>query len=142
MKLIISYLALFVSITAFAGTPGSPEGDDGEFFMNSYLEIVNKEKDAFYKCEIVDQDELGYHVKAYFLTGELKMEGTFTDKDLELKEGQFTYYYQNGQVESAGEYREGAKFGLWKRFDFEGNEKPEKIYATLQTLKAIETFNK
>lgn len=105
--------------------------------MTNHMEVTDNKKDAAYVCEIVEESDQGFHVKAYFLTGELKMDGWFQDEDLTQPHGEFTYYYQNGQVESKGEFLEGSKFGLWERFDFEGNPKPEKIYATLQIMQAI-----
>jgi hypothetical protein len=138
MKLITLIAASLLSLTVYSG---GPDSEDGQFFMNSHMEIISKEKDASYKGVVVEKNEMGYHVKAYFLSGELKMEGFFADEDLQVPSGWFTYYYQNGKVESMGEFKDGEKFGLWQRFDFEGNEKPEKIYATLQTMQAIQTFN-
>lgn len=133
MKLILSVFA--TCLMAVSGFSSNPEGL--EIYMTNHMEVTDDKKDASYVCEIVEETDMGYHVKAYFLTGELKMDGWFQDKELTQPHGEFTYYFQNGQVESKGEFMEGSKFGLWERFDFEGNPKPEKIYATLQIMQAI-----
>jgi len=133
MRFILSLFAFSLfTITGYSATP-----DGMEIYMTNHMEVTDNKKEASYVCKIVDESEMGYHVKAYFMTGELKMEGWFQDKELTQPHGEFTYYYQNGQIESKGEFMEGSKFGLWERFDFEGNAKPEKIYATLQIMQAI-----
>jgi len=133
MRFILSLFAFsLLTITGYSITP-----DGMEIYMTNHMEVTDNKKEASYICKIVDESEMGYQVKAYFLTGELKMEGWFQDKELTQPHGEFTYYYQNGQIESKGEFMEGSKFGLWERYDFEGNPKPEKIYATLQIMQAI-----
>jgi antitoxin component YwqK of YwqJK toxin-antitoxin module len=61
---------------------------------------------------------------------------------MEEPHGSFVYYYQSGQIESQGDFRDGEKVGVWQRFDRNGNEKPEKVYAVLPMLKAIEKAKK
>jgi len=133
MRFILSLFAF--SLLAIAGYSSTPDGM--EIYMTNHMEVTDNKKEASFICNILDESEMGYHVKAYFMTGELKMEGWFQDKELTQPHGEFTYYYQNGQIESKGEFMEGSKFGLWERYDFEGNPKPEKIYATLQIMQAI-----
>jgi len=131
MRLILSLFAIsFLTISGYSTNP-----DD--IYLTKQMEVTDNKKEASYVCEIVNESERGYQVKAYFMTGELKMEGWFKEKELTTPHGEFVFYYQNGQVESEGEFMEGSKFGLWERFDFEGNPKPEKIYATSQMMEAI-----
>jgi antitoxin component YwqK of YwqJK toxin-antitoxin module len=54
-----------------------------------------------------------------------------------IAHGEFKYYYRSGKLESIGEFREGGKYGIWQRFDEDGTEKPEKIYASQPMLKAL-----
>jgi antitoxin component YwqK of YwqJK toxin-antitoxin module len=57
---------------------------------------------------------------------------------MEQPHGEFSYYYKSGQLESKGVFRDGVKYGLWERYTSNGNEKPEKIYASKQMLDALE----
>lgn len=118
-------------------TAGNPEGDNS-IYLNSYLEVTAKKKDASYYCELVEHNEMGYHYRAWFMTGELKMDGWYADAGMKIPQGEFIYYYQNGNPESKGTYREGSKVGIWQRFAADGTEKPEKVYASLEIMKAIE----
>ncbi len=88
-------------------------------------------------AEMVEENERGFHFQVFFLTGELKMDGWYADEEMDIPQGYFTYYYRSGQVESEGEYRDGAKYGIWNRFDRQGELKPERIYAFIPMMKAI-----
>ncbi|MGB6036497.1 MAG: hypothetical protein WBG42_09535 [Cryomorphaceae bacterium] len=130
--LIISILFLqFGSLTA------ATHGDEGAIYLDERMRETKK-KNATYYCELVGVSNERYHYKAYFLSGELKMEGWYADEEMKKPHGLFTFYYQSGQVESKGEYRDGEKYGIWQRYDRYGNEKPEKVYAFLPMLKELE----
>lgn len=132
-------LSVLVSVSASAAPTTTPIPDEGDaIYLDTYLEVTKKKRDAAYYCELVEKSEKGYHYKAFFMTGELKMEGWYADVGMQTPEGGFTYYYRNGEVESKGVYREGAKVGIWKRYTTNGTEKPEKVYASLKIMKAIE----
>ncbi len=120
----------------FGFITAATHGDDAIYLDDRMQET--KKKNATYYCELVGVADELYHYRAYFLTGELKMEGWYTDEKMKEPHGLFTFYYQSGQVESKGEYRDGEKYGIWQRFDRYGNEKPEKVYAFLPMLKELE----
>lgn len=134
---------LLGTFSATAGNYTEPDATDGnEVYLDAYLRVTKKKKLASYYCTIEERASEGYHVKAYFLTGELKMDGWYADEEMRVEQGLFTYFYQSGQIESAGEYKEGVKVGIWKRFDSKGNEKPEKVYQSLEVMQAIEEAKK
>ena len=112
-------------------------GGEDQIYLDERMKETKK-KNATYYCELVGVTENLYHFKAYFLSGELKMEGWYSDAEMKIANGDFVFYYQTGQVESKGEYKEGEKYGIWQRFDRYGNEKPEKVYAYLPMMKEIE----
>lgn len=114
---------------------------DEVIYLNDRMEETKK-KDATYYCELVNVGDEGYHYKAYFLTGEVKMEGWYKDEEMKVPHGEFIYYYQSGQKESEGDYCDGEKVGVWQRYDRDGNVKPEKVYAYLPILKEIEKAKK
>jgi antitoxin component YwqK of YwqJK toxin-antitoxin module len=125
----------------FGSIIAATHGDERSIFLDERMRETKK-KNATYYCELVGVTDEMYHYKAYFLSGELKMEGWYTDEEMKKPVGLFTFYYQSGQVESKGEYREGEKYGIWQRYDRYGNEKSEKIYAFLPMLKELEKAKK
>lgn len=136
-------MLLLGTFSAAAGNYAEAKETDGnEIYLDAYLRVTKKKSLASYYCTIDEKSNEGYHVKAYFLSGELKMDGWYADSEMKVEQGLFTYFYQSGQIESVGEYREGTKVGIWKRFDTYGNEKPEKVYQSLEVMKAIEEAKK
>jgi len=57
-----------------------------------------------------------------------------------LEDGHFTYYYQNGQIESEGIFVRGVKVGNWKRFDTNGKRKTDRYYPEESADKIRETM--
>jgi len=141
-KFTIAMLLLGTFSAAAGNYAEANETDGNEIYLDAYLRVTKKKSLASYYCTIDEKSNEGYHVKAYFLSGELKMDGWYADSEMKVEQGLFTYFYQSGQIESVGEYREGTKVGIWKRFDTYGNEKPEKVYQSLEVMKAIEEAKK
>lgn len=137
-KILTVSTLLSVSVAAAPGV--LPDGN--EIYLDTFMELTHKKKEAAYYCELVEKTDKGYHYKAYFLTGELKMEGWYADQNMEIAEGAFVYYYQSGKVESKGMCKEGSKVGIWQRYNEYGIAKPEKVYESLQVMKAIEDAKK
>jgi antitoxin component YwqK of YwqJK toxin-antitoxin module len=134
MRGLILILIIFFQ---FGSITAATKSDYSAIYLDERMQETQK-KNATYYCELVGVTDETYHYKAYFLSGELKMEGWYVDEKMKEPQGLFTFYYQSGQMESKGEYREGEKFGIWQRYDRYGNEKPEKIYAFLPILKELE----
>lgn len=106
--------------TAFAGGEKT--------YLDHRMEVVDKERHAMFYRTSEPAGDKGYKVKAFFLSGELKMEGYYKDKAISVPHGEFTFYYKNGQVESTGDYADGLKTGVWQRYAKDGSEKAEKVY--------------
>ena len=70
----------------------------------------------------------GYVVKVKAADGTLRMRGTYADEALTVANGLFSYYHDNGRLESQGMIVNGTKSGTWVRFDREGQALNEKIY--------------
>lgn len=68
----------------------------------SYFRFINKEKGR------------GYHVKDFHMGGQLQMEGTYKDKKLKKKEGNFTWYFKNGNIDRKGAFLKNKKTVPWK----------------------------
>lgn len=70
----------------------------------------------------------GYLVKVKAADGTLRMQGTYLDEALMVAHGQFSYFHDNGRLESRGLMVNGIKTGSWVRFDREGSVLNERIY--------------
>jgi len=67
----------------------------------------------------------------YDYAGAIKAKGSYVKFGKKyLEDAHFTFYFQNGQIESEGEYDLGIKVGYWKRYDSKGNRKTDRYYPT------------
>ena len=64
-------------------------------------------------------------VKRHYENGQLKSEGNWKDGKME---GLWKYYYENGQLELEGNQKDGKTDGLWKKYYENGQLKYESIY--------------
>ena len=96
-------------------------------YLSATLEPCSKGSAAFYK-EADGQVAGAYKARIYTMAGKLKAEGTYSDAQLKVPHGRFTFYHPNGKIESTGDYEMGVKAGVWKRFDNWGMALAEKVY--------------
>ncbi|MCB0759896.1 MAG: TonB family protein [Flavobacteriales bacterium] len=89
--------------------------------------VLSQDEASYYSTLVASNDEL-VHIQVYFLDGQIRMKGSYTTETLEVPEGLFTYYYHSGAKESEGIYKDGFKAGKWKRWDWEGNMRPDRYY--------------
>lgn len=82
---------------------------------------------ATYYREAVKNEKV-YVVKDYFINGDIQMEGVFKDADCKFKQGDFRYYFENGNVDSKGSYENSKKSGKWEYFHENGNKKSFGLY--------------
>ncbi len=123
-----------ISSVAFAQTETSTVYLDQMFKMTS-------NSNAPYQLELkkIAGDTYSGLVTDYI--GAIKSKGTYILVAKKyLEDGHFTYYYQNGQIESEGEFDRGVKVGSWKRFDQNGKRKSDKYYPAESADKVRETM--
>ncbi|MCB0761185.1 MAG: hypothetical protein KDC12_06635 [Flavobacteriales bacterium] len=97
-------------------------------YLSSLFQPTTQENAAYIRTLEASADGT-FKATVRSLGGDLRMEGHMTKvSDLYLEHGMFTFYYDNGQVESQGYYEMGIKVGSWKRFTAQGSERPERYY--------------
>lgn len=119
--------ALLLTTMICSSLVASADAQGQRTYLNEVLEPVNRSKAAYYK-EPAGMDGAAYIGRIHTMAGVLKAEGHYTDAGLEVEQGRFTFYFPDGKVESEGEYVNGKKDGVWKRYDRWGQELAEKIY--------------
>ncbi|MFT5822333.1 MAG: TonB family protein [Crocinitomix sp.] len=83
------------------------------FYCNKELKKV-REKYASYYAKIYLQKDGTYGVQQFMEDGTLVMKGTYLQKNLKNKQGQFIYYDTNGLLQKSGAYMHNGKTGIWK----------------------------
>lgn len=83
---------------------------------------------ATYELRATGTDDGSHPATIHTLDGRLKARGSYADACHLEPHGTFTFYHDNGSVESTGAYVHGERSGAWKRFDLFGRELTEKYY--------------
>ncbi|MFN8700266.1 MAG: TonB family protein [Flavobacteriales bacterium] len=99
-------------------------------YLDAQFNVVPVESSRLIKYvrDVTQLSDSTFEVKVNFKTGEAMMTGRYLDTDLLVEDGDFTYFYANGTAESMGRYRNGSKVGTWKRWNYDGREKPDRFY--------------
>ncbi|MFN0031163.1 MAG: TonB family protein [Flavobacteriales bacterium] len=119
----ISWFCLFLGLSAISLAQTRTE------FIDAQMKVVPTAETAKYSREVtLLLPDSTYSVTMKLITGEMFMEGFYLDKALEIEHGDFKYFYGNGNPESQGRFKEGYKVGLWKRWNFDGVPKPDRLY--------------
>lgn len=86
------------------------------------------ESNADYKRKI---EKVGKHFKVteLYLNDSIHMTGTFTNKALTKKEGEFRDYYLNGQCKTIVQYKDNKKEGVESSFQINGKPFEERNYS-------------
>ncbi|MFN0032015.1 MAG: hypothetical protein ACKVOR_07645 [Flavobacteriales bacterium] len=95
----------------------------------NHMMKVSDEDQSTYRLELRKIAGETYSGIVYDFMNTIKAEGTYVlIGNKYMEDGHFTYYYQDGQIESEGEYDRGVKVGTWKRYDNYGKRKTDKYY--------------
>lgn len=97
-------------------------------FLDAYFNNVLSSDKAKYTRDITVENDSTYKVSMKYITGETMMVGVFADANLQNQNGNFQYFYANGNPESEGRFKNGIKVGVWKRWSFDGSKKPDRYY--------------
>ncbi|MBI3519900.1 MAG: hypothetical protein HY062_11150 [Bacteroidetes bacterium] len=104
------------------------------FLVGSYLLAISQTGDTLYfdkswhPCQkkeskyyrLVQKEDSVYRIRDYYNSGVLQMSATAIQLEPEILEGQSSYYYSNGNIESAGIYRKGEPIGIWSYYNSKG----------------------
>ena len=106
-------------------------------YLNSEFQIIESEDMAAYTRTRTKNAEGGFDVTVNFSGGQVFMTGKYQDEALEIRNGHFVFYSQNGNKQTEGDYHQGMKVGTWKRWDEEGAPLPSRTYANAPAEKDL-----
>jgi antitoxin component YwqK of YwqJK toxin-antitoxin module len=96
--------------------------------LNTMMQTASQGQST-YRLKLTPLDDVKYSGLVYDGMENLKLEGQYIERNGRyIEDGHFKYFFPNGSIESEGEYQAGVKVGHWKRFDFQGNRKPDRYY--------------
>lgn len=123
MKFYLTLLTLLFSKMLFA------QGNDKTVYMDSLWQPVKEGNHKYYRIiKDYNLDKPEYRLEDYYKSGTLQMEGTFKDKEGKIRNGEFTFYYENGSKKNRVNYNENHSYGKSTNWYDNGNIKEEDEY--------------
>jgi TonB family protein len=78
---------------------------------------------------VITKGDLLWHRQDYYIREQhLQMNGWCVDSTCNIKQGNFTYFFSNGKVESTGEFDSSKKQGLWLYYNDNGTVSDSIVY--------------
>lgn len=96
------------------------------YYDSNWVEVP-EQKANYYRIATKVGKKL-WSVNDYFLSGKIQMTGNYQSRKFKIKEGQFKYYFENGQISSDGKYLNNNKIGYWTSFYENGFKRSEVNY--------------
>jgi antitoxin component YwqK of YwqJK toxin-antitoxin module len=98
------------------------------YYDNNWVEISNK-SDAVYYRKAFQESKNAWTVHDYYMSNKIQMTGSYQSKKLTIKNGHFTYYAENGNKTSEGNYLDDKLEGLWNYWFETGQKKSAGEYS-------------
>lgn len=130
------FLILYLWLLPLCGL--AQRQDTVVYFFNSALQRVRSREEADYGGVLVGNARSGWRLVVFFHNGYPMLEGSYESRNLRIRNGFFTTFYQNGKpatqsrydhnrlngtwrswysgtgIRDSGAYREGKRTGTWK----------------------------
>ncbi|MEQ9301493.1 MAG: TonB family protein [Cyclobacteriaceae bacterium] len=101
--------------------------EDTKVYYDSEGKVTSSSQATFYRISnqfpIADR----FHMTDFYMTGEVAANGAYLTSSYTVKDGEFVYYYPNGQVKSKGIFKENLRLGEWKWWYPNGQEMKEAL---------------
>lgn len=123
-----SKLALFLFLL-LSTLNYSQTSNDKTIYLDSLWQNTSQENYKYFriiKDYYTDKDL--YLIKDYYKSGVLQMEGTSKTKDANSKEGEFVFYYENGNKKAVTNYIKSSPNGKCSEWYENGNKKMQGEY--------------
>jgi hypothetical protein len=117
----------YLSIILLSFTLSGLFGQEGPIWLDQHLKPCKKNNGLLYMK--VAQSTGAYELEVMDKSHNKIMKGQSLDPKGTEWNGNFEFYHPDGNIESRGLYQEGAKVGVWERFDSKGNQLAERMYA-------------
>jgi antitoxin component YwqK of YwqJK toxin-antitoxin module len=111
---------LLLLLFALIYMPGVHAQSDTIYKYYNYNWKETEPRLATYYTVGYPSDSLWVRLDFYASNDRLQMKGRTRKKDLEEKVGPFTYFHENGNVQSMGVYHNDKKTGIWKSYSKDG----------------------
>ncbi|MBK3517712.1 energy transducer TonB [Carboxylicivirga marina] len=102
-------------------------------YLDANWKKTKRDNAVYFRKAFKDETDL-WHVKDFYINGNIQMSGCFTDKRLKKKQGYFEYFYENGTIRSYGKYDKNKREGEWKWYRKDGSKSSEERYKNNEVI--------
>lgn len=107
-------------------------------YYNEDWKPTPKKEAVFYRKAY--KDTL-WHINDYYINGQLQMRASAQLWDIERRVDTSWYYYQNGQLRTRGQWKDGKKVGTWMEWKPDGKVDCKFTYKANNTMKVAYFHN-
>ena len=97
------------------------------YYDKDWKEVKTKAEAAYYRIAFQNVDNL-WEAYDYFMSGKLQMMGAYSDKKMSVKEGNYVFFYENGNKSEESSYKSGKLHGILTAFYDNGAVKRKTNY--------------
>lgn len=119
------YVLLIISI--FFSTIVYTQDTTYVYYDNDWMEISKKDEASYYRKAFIGENSLCMAYD-YYIDGKIQMIGSFKSKKYKKQNGKATYFFENGQKSSEGNFYNGLKTGEWTSWYETGEESQKGRY--------------
>lgn len=134
MKLLQTLVLILVSSLAIA------QSRSIEYFDKNMIPVADTANAIFYRIVELQPSKVAYDVKQYFKGGSLFYTGSCLDKECMTRNGEFVFYYPNGQKKNSSFWRNGNPEGKTSHWYPNGQLKTVLDYEDL-SLAVVEHYD-
>ena len=117
---------IYISILLISNIVFSQENFDKKIYLDStFVETTSVDYKYFRIIENYFKTKEKYIIKDYFKSGILQMNGLYIDKEGLVKDGEFSYFHENGNKKSKVSYAKNKIIGKYESWYIDG--KPKEI---------------
>ena len=121
MKLLLPFLlALVASVGSFAQTSNTT-------YFDANWKETTKDKASFYSVDTQNGNGT-LTSKDYYISGQLQMSGQFKSAAKQVRDGYFTYFFENGKTSSEGLFKNDRRAENWTWYHDNGTIKEKGEY--------------
>lgn len=135
------YLLPLFSLLLFSTAAQKIEVTDTLFYNNKW-QICEKPIATYYRIGKLTVNEYAYfsgEVKDYYSNGVLQMKGFYDERG--WKNGLFTSYYPNGNVETEGSFYNNEMHGVWNYYTVDGKLRAKMNFENSLTFSPLLSIN-
>src|SRR5689334_20114096 len=107
LKVNLYNLFLFLSLTL------SAQDTVITYYNKNGSKTDDKNTAVFWSKGFQHSKYITWEVREYYMSNKIRMTGTYSNKAQESKEGNFTYFYENGNKKATGKFINDLKEGTW-----------------------------